>query len=175
MLLTLIQELKPNQSTWDIGRFQLPPRPTSSKAKIKALSIKKNTLPSSSSDPTFRLDFQYIDLPLNRVLTPRQSHLYLHLSIAELRFPNIAPKDTSDYLLKVVSSGITLEGRTYRFFGNSNSQLKSRSCILIEGTDEEIDARIAALGDFAKIKSVAKRESPRFPRAALCVASQEPD
>lgn len=122
MAITLIEELLPGKPIWDLKNKQLPPSPSSSngRPKIKSLSVKKNSLSSPSSDPTFRLDFQYIDLPLNRVLTPRESHLYLQLFIAELRFPNIAPKETSDYLLKVLAGGIELAGRTYRFFGNSN-------------------------------------------------------
>ena len=51
---------------------------------------------------------------------------------------------------------MSLNNVQYRFYGHSNSQLKCKSCFLYAGTKEEICKKIDALGDFSKIKSVAK-------------------
>lgn len=51
---------------------------------------------------------------------------------------------------------MSLNGVLYRFYGHSNSQLKSKTCFLYAGTKEEICNKIDALGDFSRIKSVAK-------------------
>ena len=66
------------------------------------------------------------------------------------------PKESADYILRLLSTGLSLNNVRYRFYGHSNSQLKSKTCFLYAGTKEEICNKIDALGDFSKIKSVAK-------------------
>ena len=50
-----------------------------------------------------------------------------------------------------------MNGVAYHFYGHSNSQLKSRSCFLYASSKEEIAHKVENLGDFSKMKSVAKK------------------
>ncbi|KIX05706.1 uncharacterized protein Z518_03678 [Rhinocladiella mackenziei CBS 650.93] len=66
-------------------------------------------------------------------------------------------KQAVEYIARFLSSGVVINGQLYSFYGHSNSQLKSRSCYLLAGSKEEVRGKVDALGDFAKIKSVAKK------------------
>jgi hypothetical protein len=66
-------------------------------------------------------------------------------------------RESVDYVIRLLKSGISLNGVRYNFYGHSNNQLKARSCFLFAGTKEEIVRKINALGDFTKIKTVAKK------------------
>jgi regulator of nonsense transcripts 1 len=44
----------------------------------------------------------------------------------------------------------------YNFYGHSNSQLKSRSCILIAAPKEHAAAKVEAMGNFAALKTAGK-------------------
>ena len=65
-------------------------------------------------------------------------------------------RDT-DSSQEILQRGILFSGSLYRFLGHSNSQLKDKTCFLINSTQEEIYELFALFGDFAKIKSLAKR------------------
>lgn len=67
------------------------------------------------------------------------------------------PKESADYVVRLLKSGISLNGVRYHFYGHSNSQLKSKTCFLFAGSKDEISRNIESLGDFAKIKTVAKK------------------
>lgn len=58
----------------------------------------------------------------------------------------------------ILKQGISFSGATYRFLGHSNSQLKEKTCFLLnDSTDEEIYELLSRFGDFSKIKTAAKR------------------
>lgn len=65
-----------------------------------------------------------------------------------------ADTDCSQEILK---RGIVFSGAIYRFLGHSNSQLKERTCTLINASDEDIHELLAQFGKFSKIKTSAKR------------------
>lgn len=65
-----------------------------------------------------------------------------------------ADTDCSQEILK---RGIVFSGAIYRFLGHSNSQLKERTCTLMNAPDEEIHELLAQFGKFSKIKTAAKR------------------
>jgi regulator of nonsense transcripts 1 len=67
------------------------------------------------------------------------------------------PQEVSDYSIRCLRAGITVNGVHYNFYGHSNSQLKSRSCFLLAMSKEEISKKIEALGDFSKMKTVGKK------------------
>ncbi|GAB1319470.1 hypothetical protein MFIFM68171_09680 [Madurella fahalii] len=67
------------------------------------------------------------------------------------------PRECTDYAIKLLRAGISLQGVHYNFYGHSNSQLKSRTCFLYAATKEEISRKVESLGDFAKMKTVAKK------------------
>lgn len=65
-----------------------------------------------------------------------------------------ADTDCSQEILK---RGIAFSGAIYRFLGHSNSQLKERTCTLMNASDEEIYDLLAQFGKFSQIKTAAKR------------------
>lgn len=66
-------------------------------------------------------------------------------------------RDCTEYVVRLLRAGVTLQGVTYHFYGHSNSQLKSRTCFLYAASPEVISAKVEALGDFAKMKTVGKK------------------
>lgn len=67
------------------------------------------------------------------------------------------PKESADYIVRLLQTGIELNGLRYHFYGHSNSQLKSKTCFLFNAPPDEISRKIESLGDFSKMKSVAKK------------------
>ena len=65
--------------------------------------------------------------------------------------------DFEDKAEEILKRGILFSGTVYRFLGHSNSQLKERTCYLMNVTDEEIYDLLAQFGDFSKIGTAAKR------------------
>ncbi|EXJ72719.1 uncharacterized protein A1O5_03866 [Cladophialophora psammophila CBS 110553] len=66
-------------------------------------------------------------------------------------------KQAVDYVCRFLSSGVVINDVRYSFYGHSNSQLKSRSCYLLAGSKQEVAKKVEAMGDFSKIKTVAKK------------------
>jgi hypothetical protein len=94
----------------------------------------------------------------NRVLQNDNQYRYVLASFGALRFKDRPAVDNVDYIKRFLKKGLTINGRRFLFYGHSQSQLRSRSCFLREGSNEdELHARILAMGDFSSIKSVAKR------------------
>ncbi|KAK3937348.1 RNA dependent RNA polymerase-domain-containing protein [Diplogelasinospora grovesii] len=67
------------------------------------------------------------------------------------------PRECTDYMIRLLRSGVSLQGVGYHFYGHSNSQLKSRSCFLYAASKEDISKKVEALGDFSKMKTVGKK------------------
>lgn len=65
--------------------------------------------------------------------------------------------DTEDRAECILKRGIAFSGTIYRFLGHSNSQLKEKTCFLMNATEEEIYELLACFGDFSKVKTAAKR------------------
>lgn len=167
--LTVIPLLSITDREWDIrvprGVIDIPARP-SDQPTIKALAIKKK------SDGTFCLELRSQPLPKNRALTASQRHLYLNLSVEALRFegPDLRPSDTGEYLARIVKAGIRLNGLRYWFFGHSNSNLKSRSCILMHAADiQTVDRLVSSMGNFGSIKTASKCKFSSSRRIRICL------
>ncbi|KAK1657950.1 RNA-dependent RNA polymerase [Colletotrichum godetiae] len=67
------------------------------------------------------------------------------------------PRECSDYIVRLLRAGLSINGTLYNFFGHSNSQLKSRTCLLLAATKAEISRTVDAMGDFSKMKTVQKK------------------
>ena len=65
--------------------------------------------------------------------------------------------DTEDRAECILKRGIAFSGTIYRFLGHSNSQLKEKTCFLMNATEEEIYELLACFGNFSKVKTAAKR------------------
>ncbi|KAI1821308.1 RNA dependent RNA polymerase-domain-containing protein [Xylaria intraflava] len=66
-------------------------------------------------------------------------------------------KESNGYIESLLRAGIGLQGVHYNFYGYSNSQLKSRTCMLWAASKKDISQRIESFGDFSKMKTVAKK------------------
>ncbi|KAL9615082.1 MAG: hypothetical protein Q9167_000505 [Letrouitia subvulpina] len=133
---------------------------------IKAISVVSDR---SRQSITLRLD-RYSP---NRAVDSTKLHLFVSLSFEKFRlhYPSTAStsdhptreaqpapfKESVDYVVRLLRHGIYLNGIQYHFYGHSNSQLKSKSCFLFAGSRDEISHKIEALGEFSKLKAVAKK------------------
>lgn len=65
--------------------------------------------------------------------------------------------DTDGAAEEILKRGVFFSGVMCRFLGHSNSQLKEKTCFLMNASNEEIYELLALFGDFPKIKTAAKR------------------
>ncbi|KAG5352321.1 hypothetical protein C0989_002856 [Termitomyces sp. Mn162] len=105
-----------------------------------------------------KLTLQIAKFPENRILRGDDPSKFILLSFGNLRFPDSSIREGGEYIERLLTTGLFLNGVQYRFYHHSNSQLRGRSCFVREATtDKELDDRIYALGDYGKIMNVAKR------------------
>ncbi|CAE6400888.1 unnamed protein product [Rhizoctonia solani] len=137
--------LQPDEDTWT---FDLPsPLPPPCRGQGKLLRFAPEGL-------VLTLD----QFPSNRVLHQDIPDQYILASFSALRFKDNPPSAAANYIQRVLTKGLFLNGQQYRFYHHSNSQLRSRSCWLrAANTDEELDRRIEKLCDVSKINNIAKR------------------
>ncbi|KAK5170250.1 uncharacterized protein LTR77_004836 [Saxophila tyrrhenica] len=159
---TLQQEILPTDENWT---YLVPNLPSSGKLD-EAGATKSISFVSSKEEQYAELKIE--TLTSNRITRFYKAHLFLALNVANfrLRMPKesedqeitFAPwRESAGYLAGLLKTGISLNNVHYSFFGHSNSQLKSRSCLLFAATKPEISVMVEALGDFSKMKSVAKK------------------
>jgi hypothetical protein len=158
----LLREVDPDITSWDYSVVKLPQaKQTNEAGLVKCLS-----LISSDSKTEFVLRFE--SAPSNRVTCkePLDKLLLVSLANFRLRWPAISPdapprlatgRENGDYITRLLTTGVRLNGIHYHFFGHSNNQLKSRSCFLYAASKEEISVKIEAMGDLSKLKSVGKK------------------
>ncbi|KAL4947610.1 RNA dependent RNA polymerase-domain-containing protein [Aspergillus filifer] len=143
--------------------FQVPNLPNAQVTNpgrwIKSLELVSNA-------KTRKLELKFIKLVSNRATSICSPESLLHFSFAGFRLGQLndegkwevfTAKETGDYLVRLLKEGITINGHHYSFYGHSSSQLKSRSCYLLQGSKGEVAALVESLGDFSKIKTVAKK------------------
>lgn len=166
---TLLPTLRIGDNAWD---FRVPNLPSPSMLRqaglIKAISLhtdlkeckhsmvlkfeRSNTNRATENDPLDHFILLSLEAfrPLVRAAAAKE----------QVPAPDLQPrtgKEVSDYSIKCLRAGITLNDVHYNFYGHSNSQLKSRSCFLMAASKEEISRKVEALGDFSKMKTVGKK------------------
>ena len=151
--------------------YLVPNLPTSSKLDsqrlVKSISVVSN--------PTQRnITLRFTKASANRATAADPLHQFVSISFADfrLRYPSHEPsangneglsstpataKESADYVTRLLQCGLSINGVAYHFYGHSNSQLKSRSCILYAASKDAIAHKVENLGDFSKMKSVAKK------------------
>ena len=156
---TLQDKIRVSDVNWT---YNIPDLPNPNICR-KAGLIKSLTLVCSSS--TQGIYLRWATSSSNRGIRDHDLDTLIQVSVADVRPVYDSPepdlpsdhKQTTDYLVRFLASGITINDVRYSFFGHSNSQLKSRSCYFLAGTKEEVNKKVEALGDFTKIKTVAKK------------------
>ena len=153
---------------WSFSVPSLPKGATiNSSGFVKSINVISNV---SRQQIVLRL----IKAPTNRVIKAKPLDSFLSISFADFRLRHrtedpfaeshdqstsvpATQKETADYAVRLLQTGVTINGVQYNFYGHSNSQLKSRTCFLLALSKEEIARRVEGLGDFSKMKSLAKK------------------
>ncbi|KAL8688847.1 MAG: hypothetical protein Q9224_004784, partial [Gallowayella concinna] len=162
---TLQDGFDPKNQAWSYTISKLPSESTlNAQERIKSISM--------VSDRSKQLMVLHFDkYSANRAIDGRNLHKFLSISFENFRLQYTtekrtdngsdrecqpAPaKESAEYIIRLLRTGICLNGTSYHFYGHSNSQLKSKTCFLYAGTAEEAEQKIDSLADFPK-KSVAK-------------------
>ena len=78
-----------------------------------------------------------LQLSTNRISSEGSDHQY-----------QPAPaKESSEYIERLLRSGICLNRTSYHWYGHSNSQLKSKTCFLLAGTPEGAEQQLESLAE----------------------------
>jgi regulator of nonsense transcripts 1 len=155
---------------WKFQVPNLPPaRELDQRRLVKTLSLlttnKRNeivlTLETASDNRAIRGDplnrFLVVSIAEFRAQPPRAQGSQSSPSDTRDTLQPVTSRECADYATKLLKAGVTLQGVHYNFYGHSNSQLKSRTCFLYAAPKEIISRKVEALGDFAKMKTVAKK------------------
>jgi hypothetical protein len=154
--------VNPEDDTWDYHVPNIPgSQHTNEAGLVKSVSV-------VSSKEKQQITLRFVNAPLNRVTGDNALDKFVLLSFADFRlqWPALsaeeAPRpgtgrENGDWITRMLVMGIRINGVHYHFFGHSNSQLKSRSCFSYAASKEEISAKIEAMGDLSKLKSVGKK------------------
>ncbi|KAF1828997.1 RdRP-domain-containing protein [Decorospora gaudefroyi] len=159
---TLQGHLDPDDKLWSYDIKDLPhPHGTNAAALAKFVSV-------VSSPAKQSIQLRFANPPENRVTRGEDFSRLLLISFADFRlqWPPSSPegsprqataRETGDYITRLLVTGLVINGVAYHFFGHSNSQLKSRSCFMYAAPKVDISAKIEAMGDLSKLKSVGKK------------------
>jgi hypothetical protein len=148
--------------------YRVPHLPSASSANEQGM-IKSVCVVSNTVEQNILLCFERVSP--NRAVASDPLDRFIIVSFADfrLRIPVPAPgedgnitkpataRESAEYIARLLRFGIKLNGVHYNFYGHSNSQLKSRSCVLFGGSKAEIELKVNALGDFSKMKTIAKK------------------
>lgn len=158
--VTLQDSIAITEQDWVYQVQSLPaPHQTNQAKLVKAISFT-----SSLKEQHIKLRLEAA--PSNRVTWSEPLDRFLLLSFTNFRLREppredgqvlLAPaRDSSEYIARLLKTGVKFNRKRYYFFGHSNSQLKSRSCFMYAASKDEIAAKIEAMGDFSKMVTVAK-------------------
>ncbi|KAF6838959.1 hypothetical protein CMUS01_04420 [Colletotrichum musicola] len=139
--------------------------PSASQANTVGL-VKSITLATNDCRHQIELSFQLVSP--NRATSSYPLDQFLAISFAGFRplynqstetvgTQPSTPRECTDYTIRLLRSSVCINGILYKFFGHSNSQLKSRTSLLFAASKEEIKKVVDAMGDFDKMKTVQKK------------------
>ena len=130
---------------------------------IKSISVVSNnekqqiTLRFKASSSNRAVSFYELDRFISISFADFRLQVLMQSSGGENRETKPATaRESSDYIVKILRAGIILNDVEYNFYGHSNSQLKSRTCFLFADSKLNIRRMVESLGDFSKMKTVAK-------------------
>lgn len=152
----LQEHLKLDDGRWE---YHVPDLPRSSDGD-RAGYVKSCSLNANSTKQNIILS--YIKISPNRATSEQPLSAFVHVSCPDFRLHTqdgtpATFRESSEYISRFLKHGLVLNGTKYSFYGHSNSQLKSRSCFLMVGSQNEVDRKVESLGDFSKMKTVAKK------------------
>ncbi|KAK7910584.1 hypothetical protein PG985_013065 [Apiospora marii] len=159
---TLLDQVTLDDRDWEFG---VPNLPSTQLLNEKGLV---KTLVLATNGPAQSLTLKLTAHEESRVTKTHPLDKFLLLSMADFRAPPglkpegggtkpSTPREYADYAVRLLRAGITLQGVAYRFYGHSNSQLKSRTCFLFAAPPGQISRMVESLGEFGRMKTVAKK------------------
>lgn len=162
---TLQNHIRLDDRQW---KFQVPNLP-SAQVLDHGRRVKTVSLVNTKGRSEIVLTFETAED--NRAIRADPLNKFLVVSIAEFRSQPRAsdlnipkdslqpqtPRECADYATSLLKAGVFLQGVHYNFYGHSNSQLKSRTCFLYAAPRDVISRKVESLGDFSKMKTVAKK------------------
>lgn len=145
--------------------FAVPDLPAAAKLNASGL-VKAVSLATKGTDQSITLKLAAMEE--NRAIKGQPLDRFILLSLSEFRAPRspvpetggtrpTTPRECTEYAVRMLRAGITVQGVHYNFFGHSNSQLKSRTCLLYAAPKGDISLMVESLGDFSKMKTVGKK------------------
>ncbi|KAI5866155.1 RdRP-domain-containing protein [Durotheca rogersii] len=158
----LLDTLRQDDSEW---RFDVPNLPSAEKLNQRQL-VKSIVLVTKES--RHRMSLKLEPLNVNRAVRGEPMDRFVVVSFADFRSLHGAsgagdglqpatPRECADYAVRLLRAGVSLGGVHYNFYGHSNSQLKSRTCFLYAAPKDVVSRKVEALGDFTKLRTVAKK------------------
>lgn len=159
---TLSSAIDPQLQKWEYTVAKFPPVTATNAAGLtKCVSFISNP---SRQEAVLRLEA----VPQNRITKSDPLDRFMFLSFSDFRLvrpsqtdpskmEQVPARETADYISRILKSGIRFNGVHYNFYGHSNSQLKTRSCVLFADTRAAIHRKIESLGDFSKMTTVGKK------------------
>ena len=163
--------ISPDDQKWVYTVPALPrPSQTNPQGLLKAITV-------ISNDSKQCIELTLSKVSLNRAISHEPLDRFISISFANFRLyypiqrdPKVEssqeqaqslqpapPKETANYVVRLLRSGINLNTVHYNFYGHSNSQLKSKTCFLFSDSRENISKKVSELGEFSNIKTVAKK------------------
>ncbi|CAF9925404.1 hypothetical protein IMSHALPRED_006464 [Imshaugia aleurites] len=168
LVITLQNSINPDDCEWSYSTLNTPKSSYfNSLGLIKSVSVVSN-----AKEQTIILRFTKASPNRATANDPLDKFISISFAAFHLRHPNgdplakgdeapsseaATPKESAEYVTRLLQSGLTINGVTYNFYGHSNSQLKSRTCSLFAAPKDEIACKVENLGDLATLKSVAKK------------------
>ena len=79
----------------------------------------------------------------------------LHEQLMAVTFNKSMQEKANNKLCKdILKKGIFCDGKIFHFLGHSSSQLREKTCFMMEGSDEEIQTHLKNFGDFVELSDV---------------------
>lgn len=78
------------------------------------------------------ITLQIAEFPSNRIIHNDDCSKFVLVSFERLRFPDSRISVAADYIIRLMSAGLFLNGVQYRFFHHSNSQLVSITTVQLK-------------------------------------------
>lgn len=152
----LQSSISPEDSTWAYQVSGIPDAHICNAAGY----IKSCTFICNAEEQEVRLSLTKI--PPNRAISTRGLDSFIHVAFGDFRLQaengEPAPfKTSAAYVASFLKSGLRINDTEYHFYGHSQSQLKSKTCFLISEPKHEANRIIESLGDFSRLKTVAKK------------------
>ena len=89
-----------------------------------------------------------------KYLESKESFL-LQEQLMAVSFNTSMPEEANIKLCKdILKKGIFCDGKIFHFLGHSISQLKEKTCFMMEGSDEEIQTHLRNFGEFVEVNDV---------------------